>query len=255
MKNDFKFEIRKLFHNKPFYVCGGVVAVLSVLQVLLVYLAQQISDTVIFAGINLDFYGSDYLLRVTGGMEINIIVPIVVILFICLDFNTGAIKNVLSRGLTRTEVFLGKLSVAGIAAMMYFFLSLVIGVTLSTIIWGFGDFTAFHLASLGIQILCVLAYVAFNGFVAFVFKKAGGALAIGILSSMFVPVLTQLLDLILSTETEEVNTIKYTLTGCIQRASTIESTNSELLLATAVPIVYIVVFGVTGWLFFRRQEV
>lgn len=256
MRNEISFEFRKLFRQKTFYICGGVIIIISIIQVLLMYALQKLSGTGFLLGVTfIGCSGSDFLRTAAAYMEIPIIFPIFISLFVCVDFNTGTIKNVLSRGFTRSDVFFGKLAVISSAILIYYAAALFVSVLLGTAIFGFGEFELVYFVSMGIQILCILGFASMNAFISFMFRKIGPSLAIGILISTVVQLITQITDAVCELRGHEgVQTAKYTLTGCLQLAATATETG-DFVWAAVVPVIYIALFLTFGWLIFRKREV
>ena len=255
MGNLIKFELRKMFRQKTFYVCAGVILIVVVLNVLVQYLVERVSNTLFgdFGGlITSSNVGSDFITLAPSMMQMIILFPIFITLFVCNDFSEGTIKNVISRGFTRSQVYFGKFVASATAGLIYMVWSMLIGFVTGSLIWGVGDGLGIKmLGSIGILMLLTVAYVAFDCFIAFLFRKKAGSLAVGIAVSYVVQLICMITDAILEVKEMELRISGYTITSSIQMVGT----DGPSLSALIVAIIYIAVFTFGGWLIFRNKEV
>lgn len=260
MDNTIKFELRKLFRQKTFYVCGAVVLIAEILNVLMLFFVEKISASEILGDLTAvapvsHYEGCKFLLMGAGFSQINIIFPIFITLFVCNDFSEGTIKNVLSRGISRGQVFFSKLTAVYIASVIFVLAGTFMAVIMGTCIWGFGDsFELSFLSNLGVQFLLVLAYATVDAFFAFFFGKKAASLAVGIALSTVATLVFTLLDVFLGEKIGfEFSTLL--VTGSITAISNVNVEAMDLCRAFITAIVYIGVLGGAGWLVFSKKEV
>lgn len=262
MQNSLKFELRKLFRQKTFYVCAFAVLVIEIINVFSLFLIEKVSQSALMAsltgevtGIIPGYQGWHFFTYGASFLQMNIVFPIFITLFVCNDFSEGTIKNVLSKGFTRTDVFFSKLFAVDIAAVIFWAFGVLVAVVTGTCIWGMGSgFGAEHLAAMGAQLLLVLAYASMDVFIAFLFRKKAASLAIGIAFSTVLQLLALLIDAILSSKTA-FELSPYLITTRVQNLAGAGPETGFVLWSLLLAAGYLAVFVIGGWLVFRKKEV
>ena len=260
MNNTLRFELRKLFRQKTFYVCAAVVLLVEIINILTLFLIEKISTGAFLGEFSLGpsaayYDGGKFLLMGSSFSQMNIVFPIFITLFVCNDFSEGTIKNILSRGISRGQVFFSKLLTVYVASLFFVLFGMLVAVITGTCIWGFGDsFELSFLPNLGVQFLLVLAYATVDVFFAFLFGKKAASLAVGIGLTTVATLVFALLDVILSEKVGfEFST--FLITGSLSAISNTSVSTSELVRAFFTAIAYIGVLGGAGWLVFKKREV
>lgn len=103
MKNLLKFEFHKLFKQKSFYICTIIMLVLSFFSILLnKSLANNPELNMAMPMV------MSSLLTAVNSSNFTMICGIFIALFVCTDYDQQTIKNVYSRGFSRSKVYFAK---------------------------------------------------------------------------------------------------------------------------------------------------
>jgi len=263
MKELFAFEFRKLWRSKPFWICTIVGIILNIVTVVLTYATSRLADSITGAeGMGHYPYNGIIFLRQTAtGGNLVILFAIFVTLFICADFSEGTIKNILSRGFSRELLFVSKSLTIMTGGLILGILCMAASFATGSIIFGAGDgFDSQLIVSLLIQLLGLLAYVMLDVFLAVLFTKAGGAMTLGIILPLIVPLIAQLIDvalthLISSLEYGDEVVVNYLLSSNMGTISSINATGTDFAFAAILFTVYILLFSILGLLIMKRKEV
>ena len=98
------FEFRKLIRQKSFYICIGVMLALLLFSA---YTAELMTSE---SGIeNPELNGTNYLMEAVSSSALFSVLAVFIPLFVCEDYASGTIRNVITRGFSRFEIFAAKL--------------------------------------------------------------------------------------------------------------------------------------------------
>ena len=184
MKSLIRSDFYKLRKAKSFWVCMILAVALAVFSVLIMDFSVKLMDKVPQqaaqeeaaleeSGLNIstdgipmssaDLNASNMLLMQFAGTT-TILISIFVSLFVGGEFSHGTIKNLASKNHTRTQIYLSKIIVSVIAAIVMTLLYAVVATGLGTALWGFGkvdsSFVANACKGIGIEFLLVSAFTA-----------------------------------------------------------------------------------------------
>jgi ABC-2 type transport system permease protein len=265
MKELLAFEFRKLWRSKPFWICTIVGVILNIVSVILTYATTNIANSLAGAdgaipGIS-SYSGIKFLRQTAAGGNQVILFAIFVTLFICADFSEGTIKNILSRGFSRELLFVSKSITIMTGGLILGILCMASAFVTGSIIFGVGDeFDSQLVISLLLQLLGLLAYVMLDVFLAVLFTKAGGAMTLGIILPLIVPLIAQLIDvalthLISSLEYGDEIVVNYLISSNLGTISSIKCTGTDFAFAAILFTVYILLFSILGLIIMKRKEV
>lgn len=189
MSKLLRFEFHKLFRQKSFYICTALLLAINLY-------------TIIYAYLN-DGRGTGLICMATAvcSTDFTMLFGIFTALFTCDDYANGTVRNILSRGFTRTQVYFSKLITVIVAAVIAVLLVWAATFTAGTLCWrdGLGDFNSTVLSTLEAQLLLTVAAAALFYAISSVIAKTGAsvavcllidliaALGIGIYSMLFEP--------------------------------------------------------------------
>jgi len=174
-----KFEFRKLFFQKSFYICGGISLILMIATMVISRMASlMIPEGAILNPAN---NGVNAALSAIDLSSIQLILPIFLPLYICMDFTQGTIKNILARGFSRNQVLWSKYIVSVVAGLAVYAIHFVCALTLGWIFGGPGEWGLKAIASLGVQTLILIASVSFYFMLCMIFQTMGASISLGIL--------------------------------------------------------------------------
>ena len=99
------FEFHKLLRQKSFYICLAVsVAMLLATTYTSVLISRGVAEP---ADIGID--GMDVMIGAVSGGMLSMVIGVFVPLFVCEDYASGTIRNIITRGYTRLGIFAAKL--------------------------------------------------------------------------------------------------------------------------------------------------
>lgn len=262
-----KFELRKLFRQKSFYICGGVLVGLILLSAFTMNLLLSLSQgTMVGAeGISVEmtaedsaFSGLYMLASALAGSDFSIVLAIFVALFVCCDHTNGTLKNVIAKGYGRSGIFFSKYTVSLIAATIYTCVCWLTGFLSGTAFWGVGSLPEETTAGgfaviLLLQLLATYAYTSMFFMICALLKKTGGSIAVGIVAPLVVVMVLSLFDALLNKEPFSLST--YWLDNCYSDLASTFVPSDTAIRCLVCFVIYIVVFTVCGHLVYRRHEV
>ena len=120
MRNILKFEFHKLFRQKSFYICSAIMVVFSVLGIMITKSLAENNPELITGNLS----GLSALLSAITSANFVMISGIFIALFVCTDHDNQTIKNIYSRGFSKTKVYISKLIVCLCAVIVMFAITL-----------------------------------------------------------------------------------------------------------------------------------
>lgn len=173
--------------------------------------------------------------------------------FICSEFSNGTIKNVVSKGYARELIYLSKLVMSFVAAVIYMICMLVTYLIVSVIFLRGSDVKLFGLSPhfiscFFILLLYVVAVIAISMLFAILFKKSWTS----VLLFIFVPTILELVQMV-----TKFKIMEYLLTSNMSLLNqTISGVpNNNLLRVILVPIVYSLVTFFAGFYIFKKRDI
>ncbi len=268
----FKADLYKLRNSRSFRVCIIVSFVLGIVMAVLYYyawksLAENIESTKSLI-LSMGDYGDtvsealdlipknnlwSYINISLSDQNVLYLAAIVISIFVGSEYSMGTLRNSVSRGFSRTQIYFSKLLTAMIAALAVIILYVLGGAIPGCIMFGFSASVSageIIVSVLGYFVLFIAA-TSFYAMICTITKKTGYAIAF----SLIVPLLITSLDRVIR--------IGYKDFGKISRFwlfETITDTqqliqSSETYIIFIVAAVYIALCTVMGIVIFRRQEI
>ncbi len=116
----FRFEFRKLFRQKSFYICGCVLIGLILLTAITLNMIYSLSQgnmeaggvTVSASDDGFLYTGIYMLVGAVSSSNFTIVLAIFLSLFVCSDYTNGTLKNIIARGYSRTRIYAVKYMVS-----------------------------------------------------------------------------------------------------------------------------------------------
>ena len=181
-----KLEIYKMIRNKLFWLLPAILVVF----VMLLWSSLRFATSEDFIGIASGFYLSTALLG-PATMVVAILAVIAIGISIGDEFASGTIKYVLTKPVSRTEWFLGKILSISIIAIGLFLLSVLLCLALAQITYGFSDlaekeylsYPRDHLfedlfISIGLSVLPVIVALVIGGAITLITERAAIAILV-----------------------------------------------------------------------------
>lgn len=144
MSRLLKFEFRKLFRQKSFYICGIILLGLILLTTFTMNLLLEMSQSMIEAdGVSVTVMGDEstftglYMLATAlSNSNFSIVFAVFVSLFVCSDHTNDTLKNVIAKGYGRVPIYASKYIVSLVAATVYTVFCWLTGFLSGTALWG-----------------------------------------------------------------------------------------------------------------------
>ena len=200
MNKVFSFELHKLFRSKSFYIWTAISIVLSVAFLVASFIVyKKVSAEALMAATQgTDVTASDLTMSPESGIismvqffaqsPIAFCIVIFVCNFVCEDFENGILKNVISKGYTRTAVFGAKYITLLIASFIMTALNAIIIFAVSSILYG--DVGEGYLALILQMFLLFFGILTFTGLffmLCTILKKNAPAVTLSILALILMP--------------------------------------------------------------------
>lgn len=248
MSDLIKFEFHKLFRQKSFYICTAAIVAINLVTILISKIAgRYIEDPVSVNSVDVLLASVGTSFTLTGG--------IFTALFTCSDFGNQTIKNIYSRGFSRTGVYFAKL-IACLAAMAIMFaVNLLANYLAALAFYGVGstEQAGKVIALLLGQLLVCTAYVVFFFAVSIALRKTGAAIAFSVIGPLFISVILSLIDTLLKTKSFHINSIW--LDGLLLDVSYLSVSGGRLAACLALPFAYVAAFTAAGYFINVKRDV
>jgi len=207
MINLLRSDFFKLFKSKALYICTLIAILLTAGTIFIVDWAShmvikaQESGDVVVEGMTLYKDGLNCGLNVFSDGSVHLFMAIFIAIFVTAEFAHGTMKNIVSKGFKRYQVYLSKVITMTAATFLMLFVVSIFTTISGTVVTGtFGEVTGEligqMLRMIGVELLLHTALTAVFVMVAMVVKNNGGVIAINIGITMFAALLYQLLELL-----------------------------------------------------------
>lgn len=186
-----RFEFHKLFRMKSFYIITGLFIALNLYSVYLT------NDYAFFRTTSLD-----NALMMMCSSDFLMLFGIFAALFTCDDYSGTTIRNILSRGFTRTQVYISKFIVLIVAELVMMLLSVLIVFLYSSSLWetGLSDFDGDMLLKVTEILLLLIAFAAVYYAISTAIGKTGLSVAVCLLLDVVVTLVIGVVVLVLDLE-------------------------------------------------------
>lgn len=243
------FEFHKLIRQKSFYIC------LAVLVGMLVVSAE--TSQLLYAdseALSPTLNALDNLMGSASGSVLTMVLGVFIPLFVCEDFASGTIRNIITRGYTRLEIFFSKLIAVLCACVVMTVICMAAGYLIGLAFWGAGDgsFTGAQVKILLCQLLVTLAIASLFYAISTVLQKAGGSIAVCLVLPMVMSIILTLADTALAEKEIVLSAYWIERAGGVL-ASTDVSTD-ELTKSLLTALAYLAVTITGSWFLVRNRE-
>lgn len=250
MINVLKSDFYKLFTRKSFYICGIIVALLSVLDVWM--MSETMIDPLILG------YDGIYCIR-NGLLEVKLLLTIFIAMFISSEFSYGTIKNIASRGISRVKIYLSKLVTGLFVSVVYTIIGTVCAFIFGTIKWGTGEFSNDVIIDIckmvGLFLLSLFAWQCIITMFGFIIRRSGGTIATALGLSAVINILFLVINFIAKFKFDfDLDSMKYwPETYCTGVSLSMDQ--EFIKIGVIVSIVYIIVSTAIGLYTFLKRDI
>lgn len=288
MSNLLKSDFYKLFKMKSFYVCCIVAIAIGGITIAL---NCALNDMMTSAIDEMGVIGSDYstinlkmlvpsLLSPSGSSIVPgdwfILVMIGVSLFVTTEYNSGTLKNIVARGFKREYIFLSKLVVCIIEALIIAFCFAVSCVILGMIFLGMpsdglnSSFVTELIVTYGVDILIIAGYTSFIAMLAYLIRTTGGTIASTLCIHYLIPMVIMMcnvatlmsesesessMSVMMSYQSNQYGDIAYYWIGTLGITVSESYTNGTIYIPILVALAYIVASCGIGLAVFKKRDV
>ena len=265
MKNLLRSDFYRLFRSKSFYICTFVAALLMALNIFIIDWSIRVTSTLENAAATMPFAVNPYtngisygMIAFTGG-DVHMFIAIFTAIFITAEFSHGTMKNAVSKGFHRVQIYSTKMITMTAAAFLMMFVMFVIGTIAATIVTGtLGDISGVligqMLKTIGMEFLLHTSLIAIFVMIAMTIKNIGGVIAIDIIGVITLSGLVYLLLEFLFKNT--IHFTKYSLINNIKfYYMNTTATGDDYLRSILVGIAFLVVATALGIFAFIKTDV
>lgn len=249
MLNLIRFEFRKLLQSRSLYICSGLLALLSVFSI---YSEKALSEKLEVAESAVSGIGC--LMEALPTSLIAILLGIFIALFVCEDYSSGTIRNILTRGYSKLAVYISKF-IAVLAATLFMSVICCAAAFLAGTVFGSAgdaDFGSEQMKILLCQLVTAFAYSSVFFALSCALQKTGGAIACCIVLPMVLSILLKLADTALAER--EIELSKYWLDSLWHSIAYVTVEKDTLRDALLYSVIYIPVSLAAGWLATMKRE-
>ena len=255
-----KFEFRKLFRNKAFYICLGIALFLLIINTITNKVMADLSREMMeeaYAEIGITYeyaFSAIALLKQVFNNNTAIVEGVVVSIIVCEDFAGDIIKNIYSKGYSRAQVYFAKLLSSLTAFLMIIVAGMIISFTLGVALTGELGSTGKNFAGAVICIYLVsIAYFAIYFAISMIFKKIAPSIVLSILGPTGITVLLVLANLLI--KNDDISLSDYWISGVMSNLSLSDVEIKTIVTAIIVSAVVIAGFGCLSFFMNNKKDV
>lgn len=257
MGNVFKFELRKLFTTKSFYICGIVSVGLIILTAILnkvistvnIIPAEAMENASDMVAQNSGL--SDLLVAASSG-SVLLVGGIFVSIFVCTDFQKKTIRTVITKGITRSSFITAKYLICVIALLVMAVVDGIVAFLLNSILFGIGDLPFWDLLfRLLAQYFAIAAQAIVAATVAFIVGRSSGAIAINVVAPTMLGPICSGLNLLVK---QKFDFNKLTIDYYFVQMLNLENKVKDVVVVILASIAFIAVFSILCHILIRRRE-
>ena len=193
-----RFELRKLFQNKVFYICIAISLVMIIITTLTFkafsdLIAQAAEETGTLEPSTI--YTSLSLLKSAfSNGNISLVGGVMIAILVSEDYTNDLTKNIYSKGYSREQLYFSKYITYLVAFLIMMIIGMIASFFFGFALDGLGTMGENYILSiLGIIIIGIAFYTIYFG-IAILLKKLGGAIAIGIIGPTVISLLLAMAD-------------------------------------------------------------
>ena len=275
MNRLLKSDLYKLSKMKSIFICALILIVMGIGLIFLLDFSGTMVQTAVDNGVSIELNGSEeQALQIFTNQTAASLFPsslggdgvlfsiIVISIFVACEFGFGTIKNIASRGFSRTKIYLSKL-IFSCGVAVFFSLLFCAAYTLTAAgLWGWGDagpeFWKNAAGLLGLNLLLNCAYASLFTMISSLIRQTGGAIAINFCVMPFAPMLLELLQMAIEKlfhVTMAFQLSSYTLSANMNALTEGALQNDIVLRVLFVGIGFFVVTTIIGLYVFRKRDI
>ncbi len=250
MKKLLKLEFRKLRKQKSFYIC-------TIVMVVLLFVSAITSKALCNASSEFaaQYNGSGIaaMISAISNCSFLLIAGIFVALFVCDDYEQQTIKNIYSKGYSRSQVYGSKFISSMIAVTIMFIVVVCSACFFGTIYFGLGESEGTNIFGLlAVQYINCMANMSLYFAISCVLRKTGSSVAGVFVAPLLVNMILGLVDSFL--KSEKIVFANLWVSSFINDLSVLTVEHNRFMVCLAASLVYIPLFVIAGLYFHKKIE-
>lgn len=243
------FEFHKLIRQRSFYICTAVMLVMLFVSAETTQLLYADAET-LPEGLS----AIDNMMSSASGSVLTMVLGVFIPLFVCEDFVSGTIRNIITRGYSRLGVFFSKLAAVLCAAVFMTVICMAAGYLVGLIFWGAGgeSFGVRQIKILLSQIVVVIAAASLFYAISTTLLKTGGSMAVCLVLPMVMTIVLTLADTALAEK--EIELSCYWIDRAAASIASDDVSSGDIKKALLTSLAYIVAAPGAAWLAVRKRE-
>lgn len=263
MTNILKSEFYKLKQSKAFYICTAACAALALFiafeiqhETAQAVLHPQDPELTSFLAMRPHLGGAWFIGQSFSQGMLSLICAVFVSIFVAVEFNFGTMKNIVSKGFNRIQIYIAKFIASAAASLVMLIVFMVVAGIAGTVLWGFNPNGAANVGNLlplfFTQALLIVAFTAVFVFVAMTLRSNGASIAVNISAVVLFDVLLQAANLLIG---NSVTLSNYWIAGNISKLATLSPTGPDVTRGVIVAVVYSIAAILAGGTLFKKQDI
>lgn len=253
MKQLLRFEFRKLFRSKAFYVCFAI-SVAFILITALTMKALEPELKKLDENYQSVCSGLTMLKDVFSNGQIAILGGIMISILVCEDFTSDTLKNVYARGYTRQQVFYAKVVSTLSAYFSVIFADMLLSVLFGTFMFdGFGTAGSNYVGAFFGTLFLALAYFAIFFTISYLCRKLALAITLCIVGPIGMSLILALGDNLVS-KLGDFKFSDYWLDGRLKQMAQIDVGGGQIAGAIIISVIVIAGFACLVSLVNRHRD-
>lgn len=266
MSGLIRADFKKLFKGKTLLVCSIIAVCFGALMIYIMNMSMNMIDSQL--GMMSSIMGEDMEIALSGipqrnvwamvsylftDSDVGILTAICICVFITSEYSMGTFKNAVSRGFSRTQIYISKFIVSVVSSLIIISLFVIGGTIVAFICMPTGtDVSAWQMIAMILTYL-FLAVAATSMYLMFamLFRKTGVSVAASICIVVFVSSIFEVLNVFIE------NFSNYSRFWIFNTFTIVEKSclNGEIYIPLLIGLGYIVVTGATGLMVFRKRDI
>jgi len=251
-----RFEFRKLFQNKAFYICIAVSLVMFIITTVTYVIMDDLMKTMAEetgTPMPSTTYTSVSLLKsYYSSGSVSIISAVMVVILTSEDYTNDITKNIYSKGFSREKLFISKYIVALVSIVIMMVVGMLVGFISGLFIDGVGTPGENFVPSIIAIIIVAIAYYSLYFGISLLFKKTGPSIAIAIIAPTTITLLLTLADTFIKNDNFKFS--EYWLDYRLVELSYQDVSNKAVIGAIIVALVLMIPMVIVPFLINRKRD-
>ena len=251
-----KFEFRKLFQNKAFYICIAVSVLMFIITtVTYVIMNDALKTMAEETGTPMPSttYTSMSLLKsYYSSGSVSVVSAVMVVILSSEDYTNDITKNIYSKGFSREKLFLSKYIVVLVSIVIMMIVGMLVGFISGLFIDGVGTAGENFVPSIIAIIIVAIAYCSLFFGISLLFKKTGSSIAVAIIAPTTITLLLALADTFIKNDNFKFS--EYWLDYRLVELSYQDVSNKAVIGAIIVALVLMIPMVIVPFLINRKRD-